>query len=54
MLYISTESIEKTLSLIEKYGGKTILKKTKISDEHGFFAKFEDSFGNILGLWSRD
>ena len=54
MLYISTENIEKTLELIEESGGKTILEKTKISDEHGFYAKFEDSFGNILGLWSRN
>jgi predicted enzyme related to lactoylglutathione lyase len=54
MIYISTESIEETLILIEKFGGKTILERTKISDEHGFYAKFEDSFGNILGLWSRE
>ena len=53
MLYISTENISNSLELIEKKGGKIIQIKTKISDEHGFFAKFEDIFGNVLGLWSR-
>ena len=54
MLYISTESIEKSLALIEEFGGKIIQTRIKISDEHGFYAKFEDSFGNVLGLWSRE
>ena len=53
MLYISTENINNSLELIEKHGGKTLQAKTKISEEHGFFAKFEDIFGNVLGLWSR-
>ncbi|NPD90080.1 MAG: VOC family protein [Asgard group archaeon] len=52
MLYISTESIEDTLVSIEKSGGKTLEGKSKISDEHGFCATFEDPFGNILRLWS--
>jgi predicted enzyme related to lactoylglutathione lyase len=53
ILYISTESIEDSLEKILEIGGKLVKEKTKISDEHGFYATFEDIFGNIMGLWSR-
>ena len=33
-------------------GGKVAVPKTKISDEHGFFAIFIDSEGNKVGLHS--
>ncbi len=52
MLYISTEKIEESLASIEEFNGKILQAKTKISDEHGFCATFEDPFCNILGLWS--
>jgi predicted enzyme related to lactoylglutathione lyase len=53
ILHVETDDIEATLSRIEGLGGKTIVEKTKISDEFGFFALFLDNVGNRLGLWSR-
>lgn len=52
IVYIQVEDIEKTLEVIGGKGGKTIVPKTKISDEYGFFAHFNDSEGNVMGLWS--
>lgn len=40
------------LNRIEKAGGKVVVPKTKISDEHGFFAIFVDTEGNKVGLHS--
>jgi len=53
MLYINVDDIPKLLDEVEKAGGKKIQDKTKISDEHGFYAVFKDSCGNLMGLWSR-
>lgn len=52
VVYVSVDDIEKTLARIEAAGGKTIIPKRKISDEHGFFAFFMDPQGTIVGLWS--
>lgn len=51
--YIEVEDIEATLTRIEEHGGKTAYPKTRISEEHGFFAMFIDPQGNMLGLWSK-
>ena len=53
MLHIQTDNIQNTLKKINSEGGKTIQEKTKISKEYGFYAIFEDVFGNLLGLWSQ-
>jgi len=52
-LYIDVDDIEAKLSEIEAAGGKTITPKTKISDEHGYYAEFTDSLGNKLAIWSK-
>ena len=53
ILHIEVEDIEVALGKIEKGGGKTVIGKTKISDEFGYYAVFLDNVGNRLGLWSR-
>ncbi|MGE5500108.1 MAG: VOC family protein [Syntrophothermus sp.] len=40
------------LNRIEKAGGKILVGKTRIDDNHGYFAIFLDSEGNKLGLHS--
>jgi predicted enzyme related to lactoylglutathione lyase len=40
------------LSRIEGAGGEIVLNKTKISDEIGYFAVFEDTEGNHVALHS--
>jgi len=52
MLHIQAEDIPNMLKKIEEIGGKTIQEKTEIGNEFGFYAIFEDVFGNVLGLWS--
>ncbi len=54
IIYISTDDIGKTFEKIIAAGGEIIQEKTKISDEYGFYGKFKDSCGNILGLWTRN
>lgn len=54
LFYIEVDDIEKTLSNIEKAGGKIELPKTKISDEIGFASIFTDPSGTRIGLWSKE
>jgi uncharacterized protein len=51
--YIQVDDIEAHLAKIAAAGGSMVVPKTKISDEHGFFALFKDPQGNIAGLWSQ-
>ena len=52
--YISTEDIGKTFEKIVAAGGEIVQEKTKISDEYGYYGKFKDFCGNIMGLWTRN
>lgn len=49
---VETESIDETLKVIEKAGGKTVTPKHSI-DEWGFMADFADPEGNVLTLWEK-
>ncbi len=53
ILHIEAEDIDATLAKIIENGGKTIVPKTAISDEFGYFALFLDNVGNRLALWSQ-
>ena len=53
IVHLEVEDIEASLKRIEELGGKTLLPKTKISDEFGAYGLFLDNVGNRLGLWSR-
>ncbi len=44
--------IDATLARVSEMGGRTLVPKTRISEEHGHFALFLDNVGNRLGLWS--
>lgn len=46
------DDLQVVLSRVEAAGGEIIIPKTKIDDETGFFAIFEDSEGNHVGLHS--
>ncbi|MCH8908483.1 MAG: VOC family protein [Candidatus Heimdallarchaeota archaeon] len=54
ILYINTEDIDKKLSTIEELGCKIILRKTQLPGGYGLVGRFEDPFGNMIGLWSED
>ena len=51
--YIEVDDIEATLKKIEDNGGSTVIPKTQISEEHGYFAHFTDCCGTKLALWSK-
>jgi len=51
--YIKVDDIEAKLTQITGAGGELVVPKTKISDEHGFFALFKDHSGTIVGLWGK-
>lgn len=50
-VYFSVNDIESTLAKVNANGGKTLVQKTDI-EQYGFFAHFEDSEGNLIGLHS--
>ncbi|NHK31810.1 MAG: VOC family protein [Asgard group archaeon] len=52
MLYIEVEDIPATSKKIKVAGGKITKDKTEIGGEMGYYAVFEDVFGNVLGLWA--
>jgi len=53
LAYIHVEDIEAALKAVNEHGGGTVLPKTKISDEYGFFAIFTEPGGTAVGLWSK-
>lgn len=50
IIVVSVPSIDKHLLKIEKAGGKVTFKKVPVHDM-GFYARFKDVDGNVLGLW---
>ncbi|NHJ40451.1 MAG: VOC family protein [Asgard group archaeon] len=52
LLYIEVEDIPTYSEKIITAGGKITKEKTEIGGEMGFYAIFEDIFGNVFGLWS--
>jgi len=53
LIHFQVEDMEKTISTIEKNGGKITRPKTKIEAEGWeYFALFVDSEGNRVGLYS--
>ena len=47
---IAVENIDETLKKVAELGGAIIDKRTPVGDM-GFAAYFEDSEGNLMGLW---
>ena len=50
IITINVKNIDDSLTQIEEAGGKVIAQKQAVG-EMGFSAYFEDTEGNILGLW---
>lgn len=51
ILYLNGgENLQVILDQVEQNGGRTILPKTLLADESGYFALFLDTEGNKLGL----
>lgn len=50
ILTITVQSIDDYVSKIESAGGTIVVPKDEVPDM-GFYAYFEDSEGNVIGLW---
>ena len=50
VLVIDVPSVDDYAKKIEKIGGKIIRPKHKVG-EMGYYAQFEDTEGNVLGIW---
>jgi predicted enzyme related to lactoylglutathione lyase len=46
------EDLTGVLDRVEPAGGKVVIPKTPVDEESGFFARFTDTEGNTVGLWS--
>lgn len=52
LLYLSCEDVADITPKIAPAGGKVMLKKTLISEDHGYYALFLDTEGNRMALHS--
>jgi predicted enzyme related to lactoylglutathione lyase len=50
VITVDVEDIESALARVESLGGKTVIARTAVGD-FGFSAYFEDTEGNVMGLW---
>ena len=56
LIYLTATSgnLAVELGRVQKAGGKVMIEKKKISDEHGYMGVFLDSEGNRIALHSRE
>jgi uncharacterized protein len=52
VVYLSVDNLEPVLQRVQEHGGDTIVPRTEIPGDMGFFAQFRDTEGNRVGLWS--
>jgi len=50
VIIINVSNIDEYLDKIKENGGKVTLEKQNVGD-FGFYARFEDTEGNLMGLW---
>ncbi|KND88880.1 hypothetical protein TOPH_06406 [Tolypocladium ophioglossoides CBS 100239] len=44
---------DETLAKVKAHGGKMQCPKTEIGGDMGYFARFIDTEGNVIGIWSQ-
>jgi predicted enzyme related to lactoylglutathione lyase len=52
VIHIQVDDVDLALAKIEKLGGKVLQKKTPMG-QNSFYAYFEDTEGNVLGVWQK-
>jgi hypothetical protein len=50
VIVLAVDDIDATLKVVEQHGGSTATPKIRVGDM-GFAAYFNDSEGNVMGLW---
>ncbi len=51
--YVTVTDIDATLAAVVAHGGAVLQPRTEIGGGNGFVARFRDSEGNCVGLWSQ-
>jgi len=51
IVYLPTEKIDAAIEQVEPGGGKVVIPKTPIGPNMGYFARFQDPEGNLVGLF---
>ena len=52
-VYVLVDDINATIDKAVANGAQEVARKTKISDEFGFYGMFADPDGTVIGLWSK-
>lgn len=52
VVYLSVDDLVPVLRRVEEAGADTLVPRTELPDDMGFFAQFRDCEGNRVGLWS--
>jgi predicted enzyme related to lactoylglutathione lyase len=52
IVYLSVDDLRPVLERAEKNGGDTLVPRTALPADMGYFAQFLDCEGNRVGLWS--
>ena len=52
IFYIDVGDIPEAMQRITTAGGKILIEKTELGGNNGFISRFEDPFGNRIGIWS--
>lgn len=52
IVYLSVTDLAPALERANRNGGDTIVPRTALPEDKGWFAQFRDSEGNRVGLWS--
>lgn len=50
VVYLSTKKIDSAIAQVEAAGGKIVIPKTPVGPGQGFFVRFLDLEGNLVGL----
>jgi predicted enzyme related to lactoylglutathione lyase len=50
IITVDVDDMDGALDKVKKNGGKVLVKKTAMA-QMGFFAYFQDTEGNVMGLW---
>jgi uncharacterized protein len=54
VVYLRTKQMDPALAHVKAAGGKVVIPKTAIGPDRGFFARFLDLEGNLVGLAALD
>lgn len=54
IVYLPASKLDESIARIEPAGGKVVVPKTPVGPDMGFFARFRDPEGNLVGLFGKD